>query len=204
MYDWYSNHWTKLTGATASVLDAADDDTLVASYASGTFEWDGCWHQITTLTATDIAVLHHHHAFLEYDSGLWEWDNSDWDLRTSSQVVCMDARAGYLYASFAFGTYRIADDGGAWLLLTSETATAIAARGGDSAALSFDFGTYAWHHIEGWSLYSVDSTTQLHYEDHWGVIAALNNGTWWIHDVGDLGSGACYGIKLTGSKAILL
>jgi len=205
MYSWYSDSWTKLTAAKASVLDAANDDTLVASFASGTWEWDGTWGKITPVIATDIAVVSNNHSYLEFDSGLWEWHNYDWLLRSSSQVVCMDAAEdGYLYASFAAGTYRIADDGGAWHWLTSETAIAIAARSGQSAALSFDFGTYAWHHVHGWELYTTTPTTQLHYEMHWGVVGAFNTGTYWIHDAAELGTGDFYLIKLTSSKASLL
>jgi hypothetical protein len=205
MYSWYSNSWTQLTTAKASVLDAAEDDTLVASYTDGTWEWDGTWGKITSLIATDIAAVSNNHTYLELDSGLWEWHNYDWRQRSSSQVVCMDAAAdGYLYASFDVGTYRIADDGGAWHWLTNETAIAIAARSGQSAALSFDVGTFAWHHVHGWELYSATPTTQLHYEMHWGVIGVFNTGTYFIHDGAELGSGDVTFIKLTSSKAILV
>lgn len=205
-YVWGSG-WTKMNTPTATVLDAGNDNTLVAVFqGQGTWEYDGSWDQIYTAHATDVAVVSNNHCYLEFGDGLWEWHNNNWLQRSTGQVAVMDAAAdGTLFASLTAGvTYRFADGGGAtWLANT--IASSIAAVNFSNAYISYYTGTFSWNNVQGFDLITTTSTTQLHYEAGYGnvggvggLVGVYNTGTFiYAPSSDDL-------YKLTNAKASLL
>src|SRR5262249_1202938 len=127
-YDYGSNHWTKLTTATASALSAARDNTFFGSLGNGTYEYNGSWHRLTTDVANKLAAVSNNDVYASFssggDRGTWQYKRG-WHGVTTAVPVAMDASpGGALFFSDSAGT---SEYNGSLHRITSLEATNLAA-----------------------------------------------------------------------------
>jgi hypothetical protein len=183
-YTYATDHWSKLTGASAAqtlAMGASSDGALFLASTTGTHRWWGnVWTTIEDNAAKKIAAVSKDQMYAVYADGTWRWKpsgggGSPWKKLSAHKATAIDATPeGVLFASYADGTWKYQ---GGWDHLTAVQATKLDAASTTVAYITASGGTWR---IDGAAVSKISNSkaTAMTHDSDLGMVAAIAGDTW--------------------------